>query len=286
MDGYFSYYSAALLWDIPFIEVILGCNTKEIYSTHITVAKQNSRFRYNDRKVHSCELALPEGAVTTRNGVKVASPELLFLQLGLKLNIHQLILLGLQLCSHPPGFPSMAITTKQKINTFLSKTSGHLGQRKALRALKHLENGSASIMESLVYMILTLPNELGGYGLKGAVFNQEIRLKTEARTRLGQSRCFADLYYKQPKVAVEYESFAYHNNPSEQGKDFMRSAILERQGINVMHLTTIQLYDNDACRDFAYNLAERIGKRIRICTKKFNEMHSQIRALLPAGESE
>ncbi|MDD4495866.1 MAG: hypothetical protein PHV32_16270 [Eubacteriales bacterium] len=285
MKGYLSYYSAALLWDIPFIEVILGCKTKETNSTHITVAKQDARFRYNDKKIHSCELALPEGAVTARNGVKVASPELLFLQMGSKLSIHQLTLLGLQLCSHPPGLPSMAITTKQKINTFLSKTSGHLGHRKALRALKYVENGSASIMESFAYMILTLPNELGGYGLKGAVFNHEIRLNTEVRTRLGQSRCFADLYYKQPKVAVEYESFAYHNNPSEQGKDFMRSAILERQGINVMHLTTIQLYDSDACRDFAYNLAARIGKRIRICTKKFDEMHSQIRALLPVGES-
>ncbi len=80
---------------------------------------------------------------------------------------------------------------------------------------------------------------------------------------------------------VEYESFAYHSSPSEQGKDVMRSAILERQGVDVMRLSTIQLYDRDACRDFAYNLAARLGKRIQINTKSFDDMNAHMRALLP-----
>lgn len=71
-------------------------------------------------------------------------------------------------------------------------------------------------------------------------------------------------------MAVEYESFAYHNSPSEQGKDAIRSAALERQGIGVMHLNTIQLYDREACKDFAYNLAARLGKR-DYCRKLLNE---------------
>ncbi len=139
-------------------------------------------------------------------------------------------------------------------------------------------------MESISYMIFTLPHFLGGYGLDGAVFNYEIKLKIEARIRLGQNRCFADMYYKQVRLAVEYESFAYHNSPSEQGKDVMRSAILERQGIDVMRLSTIQIYDRDACRDFACNLATRLGRRIRIRTKKFDEMHAILRELLPDGK--
>ncbi len=148
----------------------------------------------------------------------VASPELLFLELASKLSIHRLILLGLQLCSHPPGLPSMAITTKDKLDTFIAKTAGYRGNRKALQTMKYVENGSASIMESLTYMILGLPYTLGGYGLHGAVFNREIRLKGEAKIRLGQDRCFVDLYYKQEKLGVEYESFTYHSSPTEQGK--------------------------------------------------------------------
>ncbi len=285
MKGYFSHFSAAMLWDIPYIEAVLSNIAEETESTHITVSGHNARFRNNGKKVHSCQPALPSGAVIMRNGSSVASPELLFLELASKLSMHQLILLGLQLCSHPSGNHAMAITTKQKLRAFLAKASGHRGHRKALRAARYVENGSASIMESLVYMTLTLPYVLGGYGLNGVLLNHEIKLNNEAQVNLGQDCCFADLYYKQAKLAVEYESFAFHSSPSEQGKDMVRSAVLERQGINVMHLSTIQLYDRDAFRVFAKNLAVRLGKRIAIRTEKFDEMHTQLRALLPARKT-
>lgn len=281
MKEYLSHLSAAIEWDIPYIDVVLGYKISESEAPNITVTEPNARFRCNGKKVHSCELALPVGAVIAKNEKMVASPELLFLELAGKLSTHRLILLGLQLCSHPPGIPSMAITTKQKLNTFISKASGHRGHRKAIQAVKYVENGSASVMESLAYMILILPHSLGGYGLNGAVFNYEKKLNGEGRMRLGQNRCFTDLYYKQAKLAVEYESFAFHNSPLEQGKDLMRSAVLERQGINMMRLSTIQLYDREACKDFAYNLAARLNTRIRIYSKRFDEMHELLRDLLP-----
>lgn len=281
MRGYLSHLSAAKAWHIPYIEAVLGDEIVDNSQNEVTVFEQDQRFSINGKKVHSCKLDLPAGAVAVQNGMTVASPELLFLELACKLSIHRLILLGLQLCSHPPGQPSMAITTKQKISMFLGKTIGHRGRRKAERALKYVENGSASIMESVVYMILGLPHTLGGYGLEGVVFNHEIKLFGEARKRLGQSRCFADLYYKKAKLAVEYESFAYHNSPSEQGKDIMRADALERQGIKVMHLSTIQMYDRGACKSFAYNLAARLEKRTQIRARKFDEMHASLRNLLP-----
>ena len=151
---------------------------------------------------------------------------------------------------------------------------------------ENVKTDTADIMvsEHKARMILTLPHALGGYGLDGAVFNHEIKLKDQAGKHLGQKRCFTDLYYKSAKLAVEYESFAFHNSPSEQGKDAMRSAILDRQGVEVMHLSTIQLYNKDACINFAFNLASRLGKRIQIRAKKFYEMHLLLRALLPAGK--
>lgn len=282
---YLSHFSAAKAWNIPNLEDVIGFNIAETDLVDITVSRQSERFRNNGKLVHSCGLTLPSGAITYLDGIAVSSPELLFLELACKLSMPRLILLGLQLCSHPAGLPSAAITTKHKLKTFLVKTPGYRGHRKALQAVRYIENGSASIMESIAYMILTLPHALGGYGLCGAVFNHEITLKNKAETRLGQSRCFTDLYYRQAKLAVEYESFTHHSSPSEQGKDIMRSAVLERQGIGVMRLSTIQLYNKDACRDFAYNLASRLGTRIRIRTVKFKEMHALLRALLPDRKS-
>ena len=284
MKEYMSNFSAASFWDIPCLETVLVSEIDKTSKVSFTVSKQSERFLKKDKIIHLCEVALPTNAVVSKNGTMVASPELVFLQLACKLDIHRLILLGLQLCSHPPGNPSEAITTKHKLKSFLAKTPGHHGHRKALRAVKYVEDGSASVMESIAYMILTLPHALGGYGLDGTVFNHEIKLNNEAAKRLGQKRCFADLYYKQAKLAVEYESFAFHNSPMEQGKDAMRSAILERQNVEVMHLSTIQLYNKDACMDFAFNLASRIGKRMQIRAKEFDQIHGLLRTLLPVGK--
>lgn len=284
MKTFISHYTAANHWKIPCIHEALGCGTDGTGPTHITVTDRRDRYPLLNHKIHLCELDLPEDALVCRNDTVVASPELVFLQLASELSIHRLILLGLQLCSHPPGNPSMAITTKQKITTLLAKISGHRGHRKSLRAIKYVVNGSASIMESMVYMILTLPNCLGGFGLAGAVFNHEIELGEKGVDRLGQKRCYADLFYKSDDLAVEYDSFSFHSSPMEQGRDMIRSVILEGQGIDVMHLSTIQLYDRDACVDFALKLANHLGRRMRIRTNKFGRMHRNLRALLPSGK--
>ncbi len=282
MKKYLSHLSAAVYWNIPYIEAVLGPEIAEAETVDFTVSNKSERFQIKGCCIHICELGLPRGAVASIDGERVASPELTFLQLAPKLNIHRLILLGLQLCSYPPGKPSSAITTKKKLNAFISKASGHRGQIKALQAIKYVEDGSASIMESITYMILSLPHALGGYGIRGATFNFEINLEDDAGERLGQQRCFMDLYYKQGKIAVEYDSFAFHNTPSEQGRDAIRSVILNRHGIEVMHLKTIQLYDRNACRDFASDLADRLGQRIQIRTGKFDEMNTLLRTLLPS----
>ena len=285
MKKYLSHRSAAFYWNIPHIEAVLGSQIDEPRTVDFTVAKSSERFQTKECNIYLCQAQLPRGAVVKRDGVVVASPEFAFLQLAPKLNIHTLILLGLQLCSHPPGKPSQAITTKKKLGAFVKKASGHRGQIKALRAIKYIEDGSASIMESVAYMILTLPHALGGYGIKNPVFNFEITLKEYSSKRLGQHRCFVDLYYKSEKLAVEHDSFAFHNSPSKQGQDSIRSVILNRHGIEVMHLKTIQLYDKNACEDFAFQLAHRLGKRIQIRSGKFDEMNRLLRTLLPTNEA-
>lgn len=281
MKRYLSHYSAAKFWNIPHLEVILGFEIAKTRPIDMTVTNRKFRSERKGVNLHLCETYLPLNSVVLKNGTVVASPELVFLQLAPELKIHRLILLGLQLCSHPPGKPTLAITTKRKIVDFLAKTSGHYGRRKAQRAVKYINDGSASIMESITYMLLSLPHTLGGYGLDGAVFNYKIKLVNKWAQTLGQNHCFVDLYYNSAKLAVEYDSFTYHNSPTEQGRDMIRSTILERRGITVMHLGTIQVYNRNTLRDFAHNLAGRLGKRIQIRTKKFDPMQDRLHALLP-----
>lgn len=285
MNKYLSHFSAAKYWRIPYLESIIGSTSTEAMVEEFTVSNNNDRFKKKGYKIHLCTMALPKGAVIPINGRYISSPELVFLQLSTKLSIHRLILLGMQLCSFPPGKPAESITTKKKLKHFLNKTSGHTGRINALRALKYIEDGSSSIMESLVFMFLTLPNSLGGSGLEGAVFNHEIILDDEAGKRLGQKRCFVDIYYKAAKLAIEYDSFTFHSSPFEQGRDSIRSAILKRLGINMLHISTVQLYDTSAWDDFSANLAHHLGRRLQIRTRKYKEMHTLLRSMLPNREA-
>lgn len=235
-------------------------------------------------KTHSCQLELPKSAIIKRGDIYVASPELVFLQLANQLSFHRLVLLGLQMCCHAVGNGSTSISTKRRLHFLLSKAKWHRGHRKAEKALRFIEDGSASLMESIAFMVLTLPHSFGGFGLSGACFNHEIILDEQASKQLGQKRCFADLFYSKEKVAVEYDSFEHHHTPSAQSKDLLRASALERQGIIVIRFGTYQLYKKEACEELALNLARRMGRRIRIRSKGFDSAHSELRKLLPTNK--
>lgn len=281
MNYFISHYSAAYYWNIPNLDIvlnsILGPTHKEKYIKgdiiDITVTDRNKRRKKRGYNSHYCSSNLPAGAIQKRGTEFIASPELVFLQLANYLDIHQLILFGLQICSHKPGKPSEALTTARKIAKLLDQTKGCHGNKKASRALRYIKDGSNSILESITYMILTLPPSLGGYGLSGAIFNQEILL--------ADGRCFVDLYYKEMKLAIEYDSFDNHKTATDQGRDSIRATKIELQGIDVFRIVTIQLYDKAQCRNVVTNLASKLGKRIRIQNKNFYSAHNRIREFLP-----
>jgi len=285
MEKYFSHITAALKWNIPNLDRVLSPKLfNERQNGGVVDITVTDRITYHQRKNHVTHLrsdTLPRDAVILINKKYVASPEMVFLDLADILDIRRLIFLGLQMCSHPPGKPSKAVTTKHKLALFIKKTQGFRGSVAAERAIKHIEDGSNSVMESLTFMLLTLPHTYGGYGLNGAVFNHEIPLRANAEQHLRNKRFFVDLYYKKTKLAVEYDSLTHHSKPAEQGKDLLRMTTLERQGIRIMRLSSTQLYDKKAFEEFAQNVAAYIGKRIRIRTEVFTDAHRNLRDLLP-----
>jgi hypothetical protein len=278
---YLSHRSAAEHWGIPRLDLVVRDRVETPPLVDVAFYGAGSRFDLKGRKVHCSRLPLPPGSVLERGGLKVASPELVFLQMGETLDTLALVLLGLQMCGHPVGVPAEAISSKQKLEAFVGAAQGRRGHRNAAQALRYVADGSASVMESLLYMTLTLPSLWGGYGLGGAEFNRAILLGTEGVKRLGNARCYADLYYEKENLAVEYQSFAHHGTPVAQGWDMARAAALELQGIEVMQLSTYQFYDAEHTRVFAHNLAKRLGRRPPARSKRFDAMHGRLRQLFP-----
>lgn len=286
MNKYTSHFSAACAWAVPYLHHVLSSEliTDRLNGDIVdcTVLNPSDRRRNNYTTVHSCKLQLPRGAVVKRNGGYVSSPELVFLELACELDIHRLILLGLQLCAHSPGKVSEALSTKRRLTSFLEKTPRLRGNKKARRALKYVENGSGSIMESLLFMTLTLPHSYGGFGLTGASFNHQIPLNKESVKLLRQKHCYTDLYYAKKKIAIEYNSNQYHETPSARKKDAIRSAAIQQQGITIVHLNTNQLYDEFTFNEFVTHLAKNLKKRIRIRSKEYTTEYANLRNMYPS----
>jgi len=287
MKAFASHATAAYIWNIPHLDAVLGAAADGGRrrpgggSEDITVTDRRARYPRQGFRVHLCGQEMPRDAVVRVGGQWIASPPLVFLELAGELDIHRTILLGMQMCAHAPGWPGEAVTTVRQLMSLTTRMPLHFGSRKALRALAYVADGSGSLVESVAYMILPLPHLLGGYGLRGAVLNHEVLLGEKARWHLGQNRCFADFFFEREHVAVEYDSLEHHGTAAQQGKDFLRAAALESQGLDVVRFSTIQLYNASACEVVMHNLAARLGRRIRIRTPQFEPAHAQLRALLP-----
>jgi hypothetical protein len=282
MEKFVSHYTALKNWNIPYLDKVLSHEIMTSDIIEYTVTSIKERRRRKGEKYHLCTTKLPNGAVKNVDGERRASPELAFLQVANDLDIQTLILLGMQFCSHPPGHPEAALTTKQKLHDFAMKAEWIRGRRNALRAIRYIADGSHSIMESESYLNMTLPYNLGGFLLKGAVLNQKVPLDKRSAKQLKQENCYVDICYEKSKIAVEYNSLERHNTAQEQSRDVLRAAALERQGYKVIFLTPYQLYNEFMFREFIYDLAKGLGKRIRIRSKKFLKMRAALRRLLPS----
>jgi very-short-patch-repair endonuclease len=288
-ESYISHESAALTWDIPFLHVVLGYPSAELLKESLLKKEQRSYCSQGERtkfvldETHYRVLPLPAGAVVRHGGETVASPELVFLDLARQLGFHQTVLLGMQLCASDSN-GSKPLTTAAKLQDVLKGCPGHHGIKAAARAMRYVADNSWSVMESLLYMLLTLPHNYGGYGLKGAALNKEIRLKEKGAAQKA-NRFFADLYWEKAKFVVEYDSAEYHNNVNSWMKDARRITTLERSGYKTLSFNTAQLYHDDACTEMAEVIATYLGRRIQIRTPCYPEGKARLRGLLPRREA-
>jgi very-short-patch-repair endonuclease len=254
-------------WKVPNLRGVIEPEKAEFALEHVIFTDQ-SLYRPQGIKIHTCRIKGAEQY--TKKGV--CTLPLVFLQVANDYSIHELIYLGLQICSYPEkGKPLCSV---QELYTCAKKLTGHRGRKKALRAIRYLDNGSRSPMESILYMFLRLPNALGGCAFT------EIRLNQKLTLRKSKTTYFADLYVPSCKLDIEYDSQTHHDSPTAYSSDSIRSANLEREGYQILSIKPVQLYNLKHFETLAINIARRIGKRIRIRARKFFESFAALRDLL------
>lgn len=269
MEAYRSGKSTYAHWKIPNLRGVIEPEHVD-YPPEYTVFTHEHLYRPVDANTHTCRI---QGAEKyTKDGY--CTPPLVFLQVAATYSIHELIYLGLQICSYREG--EGPISTVKELQECAKALRGMRGRRKARRALKYIKEGSRSAAESQLFMRLSLPNALGGLGFRDMEFNKQVHSKKHKRN------FYFDLYVPSKKLGIEYDSYQYHNNAKSYSADTVRAAKLESEGYRVLTVKPVQLYSLQELEVLGENLAKRVGKRIRIRARKFFEGFRAITDVLQA----
>ena len=263
---------------------------------HVLVGSGKERRKIDGLHCHVWTGQVPENSFyQIAPGLLVCSPEFLFLLMAKTVSLIRLIVLGFELCGTyrlgEAKDPSQGmreakpLTSTVKLAAYLAKAGASPGIKNALQALKYVGDGSASPMETVLTMMLSLPPRFGGHGLPMPVLNHHFELPAELREVAGVSGFRCDLAWLPQMIGLEYNSDIYHTAPDRIAWDALRSNILTGMGITLFTVTKQQVTDPAQLQCLAEDLAKLIGRRLRHNEPEFSRRHTELRSQLLRKQS-
>lgn len=222
------------------------------------------------------------------NGIYVVSPELCFVQMCKSLSFAGTVELGMELCGtyalRPNGLEESAQRDYTLINAAtlpkrLESWEGLKGLPLARKASKYLVGGSASPMETKLYLLLCLPLQYGGYNLGRPELNPKLDLSPAEMEIVRTTNVKPDLLWRKQKLIVEYDG-RQHEEEQQSKHDALRTTILEGKGYTVRRVTRHQLYNPLAFDSFANSLRLFLGIRRRPVTLKHQFAREELQSEL------
>ncbi len=217
-----------------------------------------------------CPSVLPEGSfVHIAPGVRIASPELSFLQCAADNSLVDAMEYGFQLCGTFVPDPASkhgvssrcSLTSVKEIAAFLDKCDGLRGISAARKALAYVIDGSASPRESAVSLLLTLPLRMGGYALPPFAVNRGLTVPKELRGLTRRASLRADFFWERARVAAEYDSDVAHLESEELCNDATKRIALQRMGYTTFGFTRLQVDDLRLMDESVAALRRELGVR-------------------------
>ena len=162
----------------------------------------------------------------------IASPELNFVQMASRFTLVQAIGYGFELCGwytpdecarlSPNRLP--AVANAQKLIAFAEDARSVDGVVKARRAARHVLDNAASVKETEVAMMFTLPRRLRGFAVVRPELNYSIDPESRDRPFVSQDSYEVDLYWPDARVGVEVQTNKHHGNGAGLGDKWIRDA--------------------------------------------------------------
>jgi hypothetical protein len=152
-------------------------------------------------------------------------------------------------------------------------------------ALGCIDNGSASPVESSIYLLLSLPSNRGGYGFPRPDINATIELDDRARRISNLQTVKPDFLWRDQKAVLEYDSNEHHFSPKPNKAnqalvDNKRAEALKTMGYETRSLTAQILYNWTSFNEYVGALAESLGCAKRQEGPRVQSARSDLYALL------
>lgn len=226
----------------------------------------------------SCSATIPARSLYLLDGkVLVPTPEFTFLLMASYLNIYGMLMLGMELCGHyrlggapvtgalcsgDAVYNQRPLTTRARIERLLGRSAAFPGVVVARRACKFLENGSASPMETALYLLLCLPRNLGGYGLRRPLLNAKRAVTEEAGSFTFANHLVPDLYWPDSRLDLEYDSDEFHSDPASLAAGARRTLALRSMNVDVIQVTSDIVYNPVSFHKLARLVGRTLGQRV------------------------
>lgn len=179
------------------------------------------------------------------------------------------------------GFVSRpALTSVKELKAFTVRMKGTRGQKNASRALRYMADGSASPMETILFMMLTLPYGLGGYRLPVPELNKRIDPGKAVKLSSGKAYLICDLFWSKANLAIEYDSYLHHAGADRIEDDSIRRHDLDVLGIEPVTVTGKQIRDAAMFEKLAKQIAKKTGKRFQYENPKFMKAQRELRRMI------
>lgn len=226
---------------------------------------------------------VPSGAfLDIGHDVCICTPQFVFQRLAAQVDLIDAVGIGMELCGTysrwclEPGvmgdpyyrehadtractFDLPAAANAKQLQRFVERSVGQPGAVGARAALRWVIDGSASLMETAVYLMLCLPKRLGGYGLPKPVLNPKLIIRNPD----GVKERYPDLYWSRQSIDVEYNSDTAHSGEWTRYRDSKRDTELTVANVSVLPLTRAQLVRTSEFDAFAQGLRHMLGIRHR-----------------------
>ena len=285
---------------IPSIASICDKMPPELsYPISLLAGSQNTKRKSSIVKLRIHTGKLPGRCfVSIGDGLAVSAPHFCFFQMADELTLIELIGLGFELC----GFYSLSVkqdfvpgtgyadnnayshpqlTNVRALKRLMARMEGASGYKKASRALRYIADGSASPMETILCILLTLPYHLGGYGLPTPELNRRINLGKADRERRDKSYYVCDLFWPVANLAIEYDSNRYHTGADRIADDSEKRLDLGVNDITVETVTNRQIRNPAEVESLAKYIAKKLGRQLQHNRNpKFAAARRELRRLL------